>query len=912
MVARSRARFRPLAAALAGLLSAFALGALAQPPVVEEEVKGFDKAKLKRIAVEDDPITEKKAADAVFGSPPDAKLDELARAAEDAKFAPIKDLYVKHTFPFDRMTVKGVPTKIRPIPVYVKREPLPPVFGIQEIDAEGRVSPPVGLTFNDASKVEYFEELALTAARDLLKMKPAGTGAAGPGWSAVDQYEAAEKVLAAALRFHDYGVENPRERPVRKGRGWADLRKPLADELRDVRLKLLKNAVTVGDWDRAGDARRRLAAAYPNDPGITAEVAKASVLEADQLLKSAEHRDHVRAKSLLDEFEGRYPGEGGEPVRKLRERIAEIARKAFQRAKDKEEVKDLPTARAALAQAADLDRTIDGLRAMQQRLGTGGGTLYVGVREFPRGLSPTTARLDSEKQAVELMFEGLLAEVPDAETGTRYRPGAAQHMPAVVVGGREFVLRTQEKDGSGRYGFESHDVVSTLKMLQGKAETWAAYPLPWLDDTTPRDNTGVRVGFKQGHPDPRALLTFKLLPARWLEANGKSIDDPTFAERPYGTGPFKFKSATKSDAGVREMAFEDSPKYARGDRASLPKIKDVRLVEVPRADQSDKADIAVIEAFQRNALHVLPDVPTQKIDKFRSSLGARAEVVTAATNRRIYMLAVNHRRPQMQSTLLRRGLSELIDREAVLDAVFRAGKPEFHRAMTGPFPPSSWAARGPGGVAAPLLNRDAAVTRLKIYLADLGARPSVTLLYPDGDPQADAACKAIQKQVEALFGEAPGRKLTLELEKVPLRDLLERVEDEHRYDLAYMPFDYPDDWYPYALGAMLDAQAAERGGRNCFGFLAKNSGAKGDDVELGQMLGELRAYREFDALATKAAKVQNKFLECMPFIPLWQLDRHTLVHNSLKVVVDDSDAAVSPRVLNPTTLFQGVARWRLE
>ena len=65
-------------------------------------------------------------------------------------------------------------------------------------------------------------------------------------------------------------------------------------------------------------------------------------------------------------------------------------------------------------------------------------------------------------------------------------------------------------------------------------------------------------------------------------------------------------------------------------------------------------------------------------------------------------------------------------------------------------------------------------------------------------------------------------------------------------------------------------------------------------------------------LAAKAAEVSKRFNDCLPFIPLWQLDRHTVVHYNLKVFVDDTAEPVSPRLLNPTTLFQGVARWRLD
>lgn len=916
MPARTRAahHWRPLSAALAGLLTAFALGALGQPPTEVEDPKGGVK---KRIVVEDDPVSVRPKAEVAYTNPPDVRLDELARAAEDARHPATKDLYTRHTFPFDRITIKGTATKIRPIPAG-RGVQLPPVFGMQELLAEGLHGAPQGVNAGEVQKVEYFEDIVLKAANDLLALKPFGQGPAPPGtWTALDQLTAAERVMAAALRFHDYGRENPRERPVRKGRGWDEVRKPLADRLREVRLLQLKNAVTVGDTERARKCVSQLIAAYPKDPVVAVEVAKANVLEATALLATDDHFKHVMAKDLLDELERNYPGEGGDQVKALRTRIGELVQKAFQRAKDKHAVGDLGTARDEVAKAAALDPNRSDVRALQRELGgTSYQTLYVGVRDFPLTMSPVTARFDSEKQAVELLFEGLLSEVPDEVNGTRYVPGAAVFMPNVVTTGREFLLRTQERDANGRYGFESHDVVSTVKLLQTRypdgfdpSISWAGYPLPWLDALTPRDNTGLRVGFKQGHPDPRALLTFKLLPARWLEANNKRIDDDTFARAPYGTGPFRFSPDPKTP---REVVFESNALHGRRDRAGLPRIKEIRLVEVPR-DDSEKADPRIIEKFQRGSLHILPDVPTRQLDEYRGRLGARAEVVTATTNRRVHILAINHRRPQMRSKELRQGLMMAIDREAVLNQVFRADKPEFHRAMSGPFPPNSWAAvRGPAGAPVPLVNRDSAVLKLKTYLGEAGAKPEVTLLFAGDDPQSKKAAEAIKQQVEGLFKDDPGRKLSVILEGIPLRELMVRVEAEHRYDLAYVPFDYPDDWYPYALGAMLDPQAADRGGRNWFGFVSKDSGAEGDDEQLAQLLRELRSFREFGQLSMRAVEVHKQFNARVPFIPLWQLDRHMLVHNAVKVVVDDSNTQVSPRVLNPTTLFQGAARWRLE
>jgi ABC-type oligopeptide transport system substrate-binding subunit len=448
--------------------------------------------------------------------------------------------------------------------------------------------------------------------------------------------------------------------------------------------------------------------------------------------------------------------------------------------------------------------------------------------------------------------------------------------------------------------------------MQTRPDTWDAYPLWWLDELpTPRDNATVRVTFKQGHPDPRCLLTFKLLPAQWMAANSKAIDDASFAVKPTGTGPYKLYLNPKSDGvSPREMVFVDNPFYGRWrDRTNQPFIKEIHLVEVAKVHN-------LVESFKQGSLHILPDVPTTDLAKFMgpaADLTSKVQVYTAATNRRIHMLAVNHRRTQLQSKALRQGLSLAIDREAILNDVFRAGRFEFHRALGGPFPPRCWATvKVGGGLPARLDNRDLALPKLKIYLGDPSAKSEISLSYPADDPGAEAACKKIKAQVEGLFKDVSGRKLTVQLEPLTLHDLTLRVEDEHRYDLAYVPFDYPDDWYPFALGAMFDPLAADRGGRNWTGYLTNGNGADDQDVRLGAMLRELRGYREFGQLAAKTVEAHKLFNECVPFIPLWQLDRHTLVHNAVKVYVEDSATPVSPSVLNPTTLFQGIARWRLE
>jgi ABC-type oligopeptide transport system substrate-binding subunit len=912
------------------------VGLAAQPPKEEEDPKAKPIKKVslededpkgtvkKKIVVDDDPVTTKKAPATPAGNPPDTRLDELVRAAEDARTPALKSLFAKYAVPFDRLNTSSGALRVKPIPVRKSEWPNDPakVFEVVPQDESGKSRDARPVRIGEVRGVEHFESLALVEAEALIKQKADGT--------ATENLAAAEKLLAAALRYHDYA----RERQLRRGKekAWDDIRDPLAAKLREVRLELLRSAIAANDAALIRDASTRLMNAYPKDAAIAQEVARARVAEAERLLASASHIDHLRAKELLDEFDSRFPGAGGEAVRKARNQVKDIALKAFTRAREKKAVGDLTTARDELARASALDPTIEGVREMQRELRTGYPILYVGVRQYPLNMSPSTAKLDSEKQAVELMFEGLLEEVPEENGSVHYRPGVALTMPTAVPGGRVFSIRTYEKDNTGKPGFASHDVVSTWKLLNSRVDTWQAYPMPWLGLPEAKDNNTLRLPFTMGHPDPRALLTFKLLPARWMEENGKAIDDAGFAERPIGTGPFRFYSSPRQEGNnPREMVFVDNVGYGRWkDRGGLPQLREVRFVEVTRIDPISKSAVQAmdpVEAFRTDKLHILTDVPTGELEKFVGSgspLSGRVQMVTSTTNRRVHILAVNLTRSQMQSKALRQGISMAIDREDILREVFRAGHPEYHKAMTGPYPPNSWANPRMIGGAPPLVNRDLAVARLKTYLADAGAKLEIELLYAIDDPKAEDACRKIKSQVESLTKDAAdGRKLILNLVGVPMRELLVRVQEEHgRYDLAYVPFDYPDDWHPFALGAALDVQAAGRGGRNWFNFLVPNTNPDQDDVRLGQMLNELRGYRDLykhernadgtEKLVARGAEPAKLFNECLPFIPLWQLDRHMIVHNSLKVYVDDTPNPVSPRLLNQTSLFQGVARWRLE
>src|SRR5204863_7502024 len=98
--------------------------------------------------------------------------------------------------------------------------------------------------------------------------------------------------------------------------------------------------------------------------------------------------------------------------------------------------------------------------------------------------------------------------------------------------------------------------------------------------------------------------------------------------------------------------------------------------------------------FPDGRLHLLLDLPTDKMASLRSSKGVTIQTLP---NRRIYFLAVNHRSRALQNEDLRRAIAHAIDRTKILDEVFRADLKSDpmppHRPLNGPYPPGSWACK---------------------------------------------------------------------------------------------------------------------------------------------------------------------------------------------------------------------------
>jgi ABC-type transport system substrate-binding protein len=211
-----------------------------------------------------------------------------------------------------------------------------------------------------------------------------------------------------------------------------------------------------------------------------------------------------------------------------------------------------------------------------------------------------------------------------------------------------------------------------------------------------------------------------------------------------------------------------------------------------------------------------------------------------------------------------------------------------------------------------LFNRDLAAAKFGEYLKQNGAK-NLNLMLPADDLRARLACERIKKQIEEV-AKGEGGAITITLLPTPPGEFFRKVQEEHGYDLAYWNFDYPDDWFPFGLGAALDPTAANRNGRNLFGYLVADPTVVPSeaDRQLGKTLAEARLHGDPARLTALAADIHMQFNEAMPFVPLWQLDRHIVVSSALKPILDDAPRPLPARNLDPARLFSNVSKWRVE
>ena len=503
-------------------------------------------------------------------------------------------------------------------------------------------------------------------------------------------------------------------------------------------------------------------------------------------------------------------------------------------------------------------------------------------------MSPALAFTDAEKQAVELLFEGLYELGPEPDGG-RFRPALARGRPGLVALGREIPLPHDAYWSDGKK-ITSADVVTTLGLLRGE---WPGRSAAWADDLLDAagatDPYQVKLTLKQGCLDPLALMSFKVLPKLPGEQGLRRPDDKDFGEKPIGSGPFMLDAEAHHDNGRPYTRFVANPYYRnRPGRTGLPRIKEVQFF----------ASADPVKELSDGKLDLLPEVPLEKVSALRKTAGVT--VAGPLPTRRIYMLAVNHRRTSLDSAALRKAIALAIPRDKILKDFFRGDLgDQVHQPLCGPFPSGSWACPrktddlGKGDT---LFNLNAA--KVAAQSAKKG-KLALELKYPQEDVAAGKAMDFLAKHLNAELG------LNITPKPVTLLNLRDDVVKDHEYDLAYFWYDYPDP--TFWLWPMLDSRSAGIGGANFLGY-----NGTGD---LEKWCREAMGHRDFDRVKAITHLIHKVFVESeMPFVPLWQLDRF-IAHASTVQLLDGTRplnlSGPSPEI-DPLRLFGTVESWRKE
>jgi ABC-type oligopeptide transport system substrate-binding subunit len=756
---------------------------------------------------------------------------DLEREAKQAKHPAVQELFRRLAKPHDEVTLTNNRTwSVEPIPQFLaSKANFPSALSLHRIDADWKRIGSFTVNNNEISKVESYEQLALSKVDAFLSSGLDRDSESKQYLSRLEMLQEAEKALRAVLLFHDSAAESG----LRKGKDWNVLRGQLVARLQNVQFDELRALTGQKNWEAAFDLATRLSETYPaqkDQDGIAAVL-------AGFVRQSLKEKDYDLASRRLSFIDIQFPNS----------RVLEPIRTELRR-------------RAA---------------AVRARESTGDNkhpVLYVGVHDLPEYFSPATAYLDSEKQAVELLFESLVKLSSSTRFGPHYQPVLASELPRMEPLGRQFSLVRGAYWSNGNR-VTAADVRNTVELLS----RWPGHISEWAEllkggARIEGDSFHISLTLHQGYVDPLSLMDFKILPEPL-----RAADDQEFAKKPFGSGPYELHQ--RDD---KKVVFVANPHYEpRAGKSGLPLIREIHFI---RSENP-------VEDFQRGNLHLLLDLPTSRYKELDSA-GLTDVSVRNLPNRRIYFLAVNHRRTELQNNNLRRALAHAINREAILDDCFRAGlasRP--HRALNGPYPRDCWACN-------PSLPADPYDFNLAQAQASRASGERtlpfhLTLKYPKGDPAVENACRKIKEQVQHL-----GAKIQLELQPLEPRALRRDVEELHDYELAYYSWDYPDE--SYWLWPLLDPQEDHAGGRNFLGYQK--------DVELQRLSIRAMGHRNPAEIKSLTHHIHEVFFQNMPFIPLWQLDTHIAVHRSLSLV----DGQERPVDIDPLLIFTGVETWTLE
>nr|HMP17949.1 ABC transporter substrate-binding protein [Gemmatales bacterium] len=383
--------------------------------------------------------------------------------------------------------------------------------------------------------------------------------------------------------------------------------------------------------------------------------------------------------------------------------------------------------------------------------------------------------------------------------------------------------------------------------------------------------------------DPLSVLNFPILPAARLPRDQSPADAATaFAKNPLGTGPYQY-AGTEGE----EVVFKVNPHYQRSTAPNGPVIKEVRFIrytdwQVARKALLDGRWQIVLDATSKE-MDEVSGTPQAIVFTPTESRSSEGSTIPRLTNPRLYMLGFNFRKPHFQKKEAREAISMAINREGIIDAIFRGKERSRHAVLNGPYPLGSW-----GYDSASFNTTPYAVVQATAKLRAAGNLPELKLIVMAEDVHGVEACKLIQEDLKKI-------NINVSVQPMPANSLFVEIYKEvPEFDLLYTTWDFQNE--SLNLRPLFDVQANNGRGANFSGYQLP---PMQQDPTLMRYLANGLSNRELENARRQLYSIHKHVMDNALLVPLYQLDKHIAVHRSL----DRYER------FHPLYVFDGVERW---
>jgi len=294
------------------------------------------------------------------------------------------------------------------------------------------------------------------------------------------------------------------------------------------------------------------------------------------------------------------------------------------------------------------------------------GTLVMVIESSPTNLDPRVG-LDAFSERIdELLFDSLVHR--DAHFDLQ--PWLAERWETPDPLTWIFHLRRGVHFHDGR-ALTARDVKWTFdSLLQGKLRSTKAASYKYVDTVEAADDATVIFHLKE----PFSTLLWNLSDGAIGIVPYGALDE--LAQKPVGSGPFRFVSAAQD----KEVVIERNPDYW----SDPPKLARVRLTVIP--DMTTR----VLELRKGSADIVANALSADMVRSVQNEPGLAVESEPGS----VYQyLALNVRDPLLSDVRVRQALAYAIDRKPLIEYLWRGQA----RPANSVLPPQSWAYDGEGG-----------------------------------------------------------------------------------------------------------------------------------------------------------------------------------------------------------------------